>query len=52
MTQMIPQTFDVKGGFHYGRDNVPKLRAELKKLGLDGFLVPHEDEYDLALINI
>jgi len=46
MTQMIPQTFDVKGGFHYGRTNVPKLRAELKKLGLDGFLVPHEDEYD------
>ncbi|WP_417491233.1 aminopeptidase P family protein [Maricaulis sp.] len=46
MTQMISQTFDVKGGFHYGRDNVPKLRAELIKLGLDGFLVPHEDEYD------
>ena len=46
MTQMISQTFDVKGGFHFGRDNVPKLRAELKELGLDGFLVPHEDEYD------
>jgi Xaa-Pro aminopeptidase len=46
MTQMISQTFDVKGGPHFGRTNVPKLRAELDRLGLDGFLVPHEDEYD------
>lgn len=46
MTQMISQTFDVKGGPHYGRNNLPKLRAALKTLGLDGFLVPHEDEYD------
>ncbi|WP_412545618.1 aminopeptidase P family protein [Maricaulis sp. MIT060901] len=46
MTQMISQTFDVKGGPQFGRDNVPKLRSELQALGLDGFLVPHEDEYD------
>ncbi|WP_300531522.1 aminopeptidase P family protein [Maricaulis sp.] len=46
MTQMISQTFDVKGGPQFGRDNLPKLRTELKALGLDGFLVPHEDEYD------
>jgi Xaa-Pro aminopeptidase len=46
MTQMISQTFDVKGGPQFGRDNLPKLRAELQALGLDGFLVPHEDEYD------
>ena len=46
MTQMISQTFDVKGGFEYGRENVPKLRGALEELGLDGFLVPHEDEYD------
>ncbi len=46
MTKMISQTFDVKGGPHYGRENLPKLRAALKTLGLDGFLVPHEDEYD------
>ncbi len=46
MTQMISQTFDVKGGPQFGRDNVPKLRAELNALDLDGFLVPHEDEYD------
>lgn len=46
MTQMISQTFDVKGGPHYGRENVPKIRAALDELGLDGFLIPHEDEYD------
>ncbi len=44
MTQMISQTFDVKGGPHYGRENVPKIRAALDELGLDGFLIPHEDE--------
>ncbi|MEL6862433.1 MAG: aminopeptidase P family protein [Pseudomonadota bacterium] len=41
----MKQNFDVKGGPHVGRDNLPKLRAELSKLGLDGFYVPHEDEY-------
>ena len=46
MTQMISQTFDVKGGPHYGRENVPKLRDALSAMGLDGFLIPHEDEYD------
>jgi len=46
MTQMISQTFDVKGGPHYGRENVPKLRDALSRQGLDGFLIPHEDEYD------
>ncbi|MHA6287202.1 aminopeptidase P family protein [Maricaulis sp. CAU 1757] len=46
MTQMISQTFDAKGGPHYGRENVPKIRAALDALGLDGFLIPHEDEYD------
>ncbi len=37
--------FDVKGGPQIGRENLPKLRAEMEKLGLDGFYVPHEDEY-------
>ena len=41
----MKQNFDVKGGPHVGRENLPKLRAELSKLGLDGFYVPHEDEY-------
>ena len=46
MTQFTPQSFDVKGGPQIGRDNLPKLRAQLAAAGLDGFLVPHEDEYD------
>ncbi len=39
------QNFDVQGGPDYGHHNLPKLRAALKAEGLDGFLVPHEDEY-------
>ena len=39
------QNYDVQGGPDYGRQNLPKLRAALAKAGLDGFLVPHEDEY-------
>ena len=39
------QNYDVQGGPDYGRQNLPKLRAALAKARLDGFLVPHEDEY-------
>jgi len=39
------QNFEVQGGPQYGRDNLPKLRAVLEKAGLDGLLIPHEDEY-------
>jgi len=39
------QNFNVQGGPDYGVKNLPKLRAKLKDLNLDGFLVPHEDEY-------
>ncbi len=39
------QNFDVQGGPDFGRRNLPKLRASMKAAGLDGFLVPHEDEY-------
>jgi len=39
------QSFDVKGGPAYGRQNVPALREELARRGLDGFILPHEDEY-------
>lgn len=41
----MKQNFDVKGGPQIGRSNLPKLRAELKRQDLDGFYVPHEDEY-------
>jgi len=39
------QNFNVQGGPDYGVKNLPKLRRKMKVLGLDGFLVPHEDEY-------
>jgi Xaa-Pro aminopeptidase len=39
------QNFDVKGGPQLGRTNLPKLRAEMAKQLLDGFYIPHEDEY-------
>ncbi len=39
------QSFDVKGGRTVGRRNLPKLRRAIAAAGLDGFLVPHEDEY-------
>jgi Xaa-Pro aminopeptidase len=40
------QNFDVQGGPQYGTQNLPKLRTELISRGLDGFLIPHEDEYN------
>jgi Xaa-Pro aminopeptidase len=40
------QNFDVQGGPAFGRTNLPKLRTALGTLGLDGFLIPHEDEYN------
>jgi Xaa-Pro aminopeptidase len=46
VTKMISQTYDVKGGAQLGRENLPKLRVQLAVQGLDGFLIPHEDEYD------
>ena len=39
------QNYEVQGGPDYGRKNLPKLRQALVKAGLDGFLIPHEDEY-------
>lgn len=40
------QNFNVQGGPEFGQKNLPKLREKLAKLGLDGFLVPHEDEFN------
>jgi Xaa-Pro aminopeptidase len=39
------QTFDEKTTPAQGRAHLPLLRAELARLGLEGFLVPHEDEF-------
>jgi Xaa-Pro aminopeptidase len=39
------QTYEPQGGPHIGRANVPKLRRILAERGLDGLIIPHEDEY-------
>ena len=39
------QNFEIQGGPEYGQNNLPKLRKILSDTGLDGFLIPHEDEY-------
>ena len=39
------QNFDVQGGPDFGRTNLPKLRKALSDANLDGFIIPHEDEY-------
>lgn len=39
------QNFDARGGPSDGRAHLPLLRAELASAGLDGFYIPHEDEY-------
>ncbi|HCK85091.1 MAG TPA: X-Pro aminopeptidase [Hyphomonadaceae bacterium] len=39
------QTYDEPGGPALGRKHLPQLRKALKAAGLDGFIVPHEDEW-------
>jgi len=39
------QSFDVRGGPQNGRAHLPLLRAALADQRLDGFYIPHEDEY-------
>lgn len=39
------QSFEIIGGKEFGIRNVPRLRAKMIELGLNGFLVPHEDEW-------
>ncbi len=39
------QTYDDPGGPILGRKHLPRLRKALKEAGLDGFIVPHEDEW-------
>lgn len=39
------QTFDPVSDKSFGKEHLPKLRARLKDLGLDGLIIPHEDEY-------
>jgi len=39
------QTYDDPGGPALGRKHLPRLRKALKAANLDGFIVPHEDEW-------
>src|SRR6201994_3014420 len=39
------QSFDESADPSFGRKHLPLLRAEMGRQGLDGFLVPHEDEH-------
>ncbi len=39
------QTYEEQGGPTLGRKHLPLLRKALAKAGLDGFYVPHEDEW-------
>jgi len=39
------QTYDDPGGPALGRKHLPRLRKALKQAGLDGFIAPHEDEW-------
>ncbi|MGE0594950.1 MAG: aminopeptidase P family protein [Hyphomonadaceae bacterium] len=39
------QTYDDPGGPAIGRKHLPQLRKALKARGLDGFIIPHEDEW-------
>lgn len=39
------QTFDETTDPSFGRKHLPLLRARMAEQGLDGFLIPHEDEH-------
>jgi Xaa-Pro aminopeptidase len=39
------QTYEVIGGPAVGRASLPLLRGAMKEAGLDGFYIPHDDEY-------
>ncbi len=39
------QTFEEAADRSFASRHLPRLRAELEKQGLDGFVVPHEDEH-------
>ena len=39
------QTFDDAADPSFGAEHLPLIRAQMAKQGLDGFLIPHEDEH-------
>ena len=45
LEDIMRQTFDETTDPGFGRRHLPRLRERMAVLGLDGFLVPHEDEH-------
>ncbi len=39
------QSFDEPADPSFGARHLPRIRAEMARLGLDGFVIPHEDEH-------
>jgi Xaa-Pro aminopeptidase len=39
------QTFEDRGAPSAAEERLPQIRDEMKRLGIDGLLVPHDDEY-------
>jgi Xaa-Pro aminopeptidase len=39
------QTFEVRGDATVAHDRLPQIREAMKRLDIDGLLVPHDDEY-------
>ena len=39
------QSFEVRGEPEAAAKRLPQLREEMKRLNIDGLLVPHDDEY-------
>jgi Xaa-Pro aminopeptidase len=39
------QNFDESTDPSYGRRHLPLIREQMRRMGLDGFLIPHEDEH-------
>ncbi len=39
------QSYNIKSDKTFGQRHLPLLRQELKNQGLDGFVIPHDDEY-------
>src|SRR4051812_20531777 len=45
ISQAMRQTFEEQADPAFGREHLPLIRAAMAEDGLDGFLVPHEDEH-------
>lgn len=45
MSETTFQSYEDRGNRAAASSNLPRLRAQLSALGLDGFIVPHEDEW-------